>query len=216
MELCDEIIKGLELLKDEQIIKYDELENLIRLVWQFLDLRLDDLENESFRSTESMIQLKEELNRQNYDQRRLFFCLESIYIETSRLNLNLEDELNELRLQLDNLNIQSNLKQLIIDTYKDKKDLRTKFNNKLKGMRLDSKQQFIDQFKEIELTKDSVVKSTRKTNYRHIIQTEYLMNVQTDYTKHLFTCSIQNIEDLSIKFKEIMKTVDRVFTMVKK
>lgn len=200
----------LQVLKDNQQIEHGELRRLLELVGK--QLRFDASNDE---------EIGRELTKLNYNQRKLFIGIYCLYLETSRLNSGLESELDGLNASLDRVDMPEDNKRLIIDTYEQlNKDQTNEFRSRLldtlSSLQLDGKQRFIDQFRAIELTKDSVVKSSRKTNYNHICQTEYLMNVQTDHTKHLFTCSIQNIEDMSVKFKEIMKQVDRLFTVVKK
>lgn len=199
MDLCDEIYKCLQLLKDDQVITNEDLNELIKLVCKQLNDNSDELK----------------INELDFNRKKLFIAIYCLYLETCRLNTTLNLELNELRTVLDNVNILESNKKLIIDTY-ETADFRSTLINKLNKIKLECKQQFIDQFKTVELTKDSVVKSSKKTDYRHICQTEYLMNLQTETTKHLFTCSIQDIESMSVKFKEIMKTVDNLFTVFKK
>ena len=207
MDLCDEIYKNLQLLKDDKLIKSDELRILINLVCK-------QLNNEDKKRND---ELSAKFNKLDYNHKKLFISIYYIYLELSRLNTNLETELKELKLMIDNIDMLEANKNLIIDSYKqlNENEFRTNLIQKLSTLNLDCKQQFIDQIKTIELTKDSVVKSSRKTDYRHIGQTEYLMNIETEHTKHLFTCSIQNIEEMSNKFKEIMKTIDKLFNQKK-
>lgn len=201
MELCDEVYRSLQLLKDDKLISQDELKELLSLVCRQLNGEPNGESNE--------------LNRLDHNRKKLFIAIYCLYLETCRLNASLESELNELRSVLEHVAMLESSRRLLIDTYRNG-EFRKKLIGRLATLRLDCEQPFIDQFKAIELTKDSVVKSSRKTDYRHICQTEYLMGVQTEATKHLLTCSIQDIESMSGQLKEIMKTVDRLFTTVVK
>lgn len=200
MDLCDEIYRSLQLLKDDKLISQDELKELLVLVSGQLNEKQPNGET---------------LSRLDHHRKKLFIAIYCLYLETCRLNASLESELNELRSVLEHAAMPESSRRLLIDTYRSG-GFRKNLTQRLATLRLDCEQPFIDQFKAIELTKDSVVKSSRKTDYRHICQTEYLMGVQTEATKHLLTCSIQDIESMSGQLKEIMKTVDRIFTVVKK
>lgn len=221
MDLCGEVYRSLQLLKDDKLIDQNELKRLLSLVCRQLNELNESRSVKEKQKSESNTnqteetKLRDELDQLDHQRRRLFIAIYCLYLEACRLNASLESELNELRSLLEHVDMPDSSRRLLIDTYRSG-GFRTNLVRQLATLRLNCEQPFIDQFKAIELTKDSVVKSSRKTDYRHICQTEYLMGVQTSATKHLFTCSIQDIESMSVQFKEIMKTVDRLFTVVKK
>lgn len=228
MDLCDEVYRCLQLLKDDKPISSEELKRLLSLVCRQLN-ELGDASNQSGDASKRerkgepnadnrtmQSTLPDELSQLDHHRKKLFIAIHCLYLETARLNASLESELNELNSVLEHVAMLDSSRRLLVDTYRTG-GFRSNLVRQLATLRLDCEQPFIDRFKAIELTKDSVVKSSRKTDYyRHICQTEYLMSVQTTAAKHLFTCSIQDIESMSVQFKEIMKTVDRVFTVVKK
>lgn len=235
MDLCDEVYRCLQLLKDDKLVGPNELRRLLSLVCE----QLQELGNDSKQSGDDSKQsgdaskstdiLKQErkpnqtkqseltdaFGQLDHHRKKLFVAIYCLYLETARLNTGLESELNELNSVLEHVAMLDSSRRLLVDTYRTG-GFRSNLVRELASLRLDCEQPFIDRFAAIELTKDSVVKSSRKVDYyRHICQTEYLMSVQTAATKHLFTCSIQDIESMSVQFKEIMKTVDRVFTVKK-
>ena len=222
MDLCDELYRSLQLLKDDKLISEGELRELLSLVCKQLnELNVSSSQSakgrrkdESNAGQTEESKSRAELSQLDHRRKKLFVAIYCLYVEACRLNASLESELNELRSVLEHVAMLDSSRHLLINTYRTG-GFRKNLIRQLSALRLDCEQPFIDQFKAIELTKDSVVKSSRKTDYRHICQTEYLMGVQTEATKHLLTCSVQDIESMSGQFKEVMKTVDKVFTVKK-
>lgn len=200
MELCQDVLDGLAVLRDKTRIDSASLKRLTQIVEKALTASAND---------DHLNQLK------NGDEKLVTMALASLYVEVGRLNTGAKAEASLIKATLEDVDISADYVEIIVGGYLNpsagqKTGLRDALHNHLSKLSIkdgsaDSKRKLVD----ADWRQELVIKTK---NIHHANQLSYLISLKTnkdDETGPInFTCTLEQLQDLTSKVREAAKIVE--------
>lgn len=205
MDLCQEVLDGISLLKNTKRITRDELTSILQIV-------SDSLRNNT---SDDGGYLK------RGDLKLATLSLSCLMIESCRQNLGINREIEMLKTLLEDCHVEPEYSTLILTVYTT---LRDDLNGRLERIRIkdgsdDSMKEIIDvDWRQEILLKTNFLDKLSQLQYFISLKTNHLNNDDNNYHEDDasrnetidFSCSLQDLTDLLYKIKECSKAVENV------
>jgi hypothetical protein len=202
IELCSDVIAGLTLLSHSDRISVDQLTRILDVVCQ------------SLQSGQSSSILAD----QSAEEKLLSVSLACLFVETCRTGSSLPDQLSLIRSTLDSVQSDPDLSNAIVAAFSTR-SFHSALVKRLQSATLSDPDVYSSSHVyrlsgKADIRQDYVIKS-RKSSWQQITQTEYVMRLPTLEDRDIwFSCSLQNIEDMTIKLRECLNKIERTFSIV--
>ncbi|KAI1288112.1 hypothetical protein HDE_09592 [Halotydeus destructor] len=193
MDLCQDVIDGLSILKGSNRMEGTELIKICRLVSESL----------------TDVQKEESLNHELGDatKKLIAVSIATLYVETARLNIGKAAEVSMMRSMLEEHEVKSEFVGIILQAY-EKYDHHNELTSKLNKLRL---KRHTDKTSlrlfDAEWCQELIVKS--KNDY-HPNQINYSISLKTSGDDLTFNCNLQQLQDLVSKVRECAKVIETI------
>lgn len=203
MELCQDVVDGLALLKDQNRIPVEKVQEIASKVAATLTT------NSELNSTDYVFD-----HMNNAAHKLLALSLATLFIEAARLNRTVAAEVTALKSALHDVEVSGDVVTLIADTY-EKSGLRTSLNRRLKSVAMKKGHPAVV---DADWRQELVIKTK---NNQHSTQLSYLIRLRTDQfdkfgqNEVTFSCTLEQLQDLVGKVREASKIVENLVAVEK-
>lgn len=199
LNLCSSVLSGLGLLNQPEKIDLETLTNSLNLVSESL---ISGHSNQLNSDSSAHVKL-------------LSVSLACLFIETCRADSSKSSQLMTIRHLLESKSVCANYLNQILETFSND-ELHSALTKRLQSCDLPpldtySSSHIYRLSGSADIRQDYVIKS-RKSSWEQITQTEYVVQLPTAENRDvLFSCSLQNIEDMTIKLRECLNKIQQTF-----
>lgn len=196
MELCQDVITGLSLLRDDSRVNKSQLIELISTIGQSLTCGIGSSLDKAMDSAELKL---------------VGLAIVSVFLETAKNNKALNEEMLLIETSLNEAAVDSHFTQLIVDEYKV---IEKQLKGHLANIKIstDMKESTLSELIDTRWRQDVIIKSKYRNQVNEI---NYLVDLLNNHGRRIsFSSDLPGLQDLGYQLKDCCKAVENTFKIV--